>query len=176
MVRNRKLESDFALCDAHYDQWFTSVWKQGNASSELACNAQRGPVPCDIFAVLHDMRCSEALVCLVESNGARRIAVGISWPERHVLSWMLKREQLIRPYTHQAMASAITQLGGIATHGMIDFADHTSSPPLLHAKVFIRHGNKDVQIDVRPSDMFILAVILNFPISVESLILDSQPA
>ena len=171
-LRDRRVEMHVPLCIAHYDLWFKSLWYAQSTPAGASCRQECGFVRCDIIAVIHGRRHAEALVCLREMNGDRKISIPIGWPERYVLIWTLKREQLCRPYTHHAMASMIRQLGGIPTHGKIDVVDYASPPPFLHAKIVIQHANSDIAVDMRPSDMFILAVILDVPIYVESSILE----
>lgn len=172
-LQNRRVMKDTTLCIAHYDEWIRSRWYEQNVPGELHRVQQEGLVLCDIQAVVHGVHGARALICLNEIDGDRQIAIPIAWPERYVLSWMLKREQLSRPYTHQAMASIIAQLNGVPTRGVIDFVDYTSISALLHAKLVIQHSGKEVAIDMRPSDMCILTVILETPIYVASSILSS---
>jgi hypothetical protein len=75
---------------------------------------------------------------------------------------------VLRPMTHDLLASVIELLGGsIERIDITDLKDHT-----FFARVVIRQGDRTLDVDSRPSDAIALGIANNVPIFVAEHVLD----
>jgi bifunctional DNase/RNase len=80
----------------------------------------------------------------------------------------LMGQQPPRPQTHELLASVIEELGGTVEKVMItELKNHT-----FFARLYVRQGDKLIDIDCRPSDAIALGVATEVPIYVEEQVLD----
>lgn len=101
-------------------------------------------------------------IYLRKFGGVERFFMLIGTVEAWALSYNLKHEQSARPLTHQALGSLIVVLGGQLQDVLVDYFDETAK--CYHAKLRIQHGNRLLNLDVRPTDAFNVAVVCNVPI------------
>lgn len=171
-VRNGTVQSELNLCSLHSDPAIAAMWNERTTMSQ-ASPPTTGNVPCDIRAVVADIKTFEGWVWLRERDGVRQMSMPIGSAERNGLIMMLRRDRLVRPHTYQAMAAIIRQLGGSVTRGLIDFLDRSAAPPIVHAKVILQRDGSEVQVDMRASDMLVLCTVSNASFYMESSILDA---
>jgi uncharacterized protein len=108
-------------------------------------------------------------VGLIEVGGNRRIDFQIGPCECGALDFELQRYQSPRPLTYRALAAVITTLGGRLHYVEIDRFSPAQS--IYEAKLHIQQLNAALEVDVRPSDALILAVICDVPIVVSNSVL-----
>ena len=104
-------------------------------------------------------------VFLVETGGTRRFSVTVGPCEGQSLRLELERFKAPRPLTHRAMVAAIEALGGELRYVVVD-KFFPAREVAYEAKLNIQQSNLTHEVDARPSDAFVLAVIREVPIIV----------
>jgi bifunctional DNase/RNase len=109
---------------------------------------------------------------LSEVAGTRKFAIGCGYFEATAIFQAVKAEPMPRPWTFPAMALIMRALGGELQDVYINEYDEQQH---YHAQLRIRHGNRLVSVDLRPSDAFALALLSQAPILVTDEVLAKVP-
>ncbi len=107
---------------------------------------------------LSDMQIIE----LSEVGGDRTFPIVIGLPEAFAIERRLKGTDVVRPQTHDLLASVIRQLGGRLTRIEI----HDLNEGTFFANLHIERDGEEHVIDSRPSDAIALGVAQRVPIFV----------
>jgi hypothetical protein len=125
-------------------------------------------IPMELSQILINEQADQQVIVLKEIGGQRSFPIVIGMPEILAIDRRLKGIELPRPLTHDLLANAIVQLGGSIEKIVIsDLRDHT-----FFAVIHVRQGDKEIEIDSRPSDAIGLAAGLNIPLFVEDRVFD----
>jgi len=125
-------------------------------------------IPVELSQILINESVDQQVIVLKEIAGSRSFPIVIGMPEILAIDRRLKGIQLPRPMTHDLLANLISQLGGRIEKIVIsDLVEHT-----FFAVIYVRQGDKVVQIDSRPSDAIGLAAGLSVPLFVESRVFE----
>lgn len=119
-----------------------------------------------IVAEINDQRA----IYLREVNGTRTFLILIGPFEVQIINRRLLEEPPFRPLTHDLLRNVIEALGATPVDVTIsDLKDHT-----YYASLRLKHGDRTINIDCRPSDAIALAVHYSpiLPIFVEEHVLD----
>lgn len=110
-----------------------------------------------------------AAVLLVDSKNIV-LPIFVGGTEALTIQLRMDREQYSRPLTHDLLSTVITELGGHPVKVQVDdLRDET-----YYGSVFVKQGERVVQIDARPSDAIALALGSGVPIYVaQSVMLSS---
>ncbi len=103
------------------------------------------------------------LVELAEKNGLRTLPIVIGFLEAQTIMRRLSGETPPRPMTHDLFDSALYALGGEVAEVTVVSAENG----VFFARVLIRQGNREIDLDARPSDALALAAGTEIPILVE---------
>ncbi|MFQ3586535.1 MAG: bifunctional nuclease family protein [Fimbriimonadaceae bacterium] len=103
------------------------------------------------------------------TEGRRRLPIVIGPFEAQAISLPLDGKTPDRPMTHDLIKNVLDRLATEIDRVVIDDLWNT----IYYAKVFLRKGNEEMQIDARPSDAIALAVRANAPIFVAEGILEA---
>ncbi len=106
-------------------------------------------------------------VYLNEIGGPRRMTFRTGRFEAWMLAWELRREPEPSLGTHRAMASAFRALGGDLKSVSIN---DVTEGETYRAQLHISQGGSLLDVEMRPSDAVILAVVCDIPIHVEGLV------
>jgi hypothetical protein len=118
--------------------------------------------------ILINEQADQQVIVLKETNGERSFPIVIGMSEILAIDRRLKGIELPRPLTHDLLAQVIENLGGLVDRVVInDLRDHT-----FYAVIYVRQGDKMIEIDSRPSDAIGLASGLNTPLFVEDRVFD----
>jgi bifunctional DNase/RNase len=110
----------------------------------------------------------QQVVYLREVGGSRCIPILIGVFEAKALDRSIKHEPSPRPMTHDVTASILTASGCELEYLLIhNLENHT-----YFADLHIRQGDRRLTVDVRPSDGFVLAVLLDRPIFVTNEVVE----
>ena len=102
----------------------------------------------------------QRVVILKERDTERRLIIWIGPAEAESIAIKMQNVRVPRPLTHDLLNSVIPELGGEIRHVLIsDLKDDT-----FFAQIIVRHGDKDITVDSRPSDAVALAVRADVPI------------
>jgi bifunctional DNase/RNase len=122
----------------------------------------------ELSQILINEAADQQVIVLKEIEGDRSFPIVIGMSEILAIDRRLKGIELPRPLTHELLAGVIEQLGGRIEKIVInDLKDHT-----FYAMIHIRQGDKQIEIDSRPSDAIGLAAGLNVPLFVEDRVFD----
>jgi bifunctional DNase/RNase len=112
---------------------------------------------------LSDMQIIE----LTEVGGDRTFPIVIGLPEAFAIERRLKGAEVVRPQTHDLLASVIRHLGGrLVRIDIRDLADGT-----FFANIVIDRDGEEIVVDSRPSDAIALGVAERVPIFVAEEVL-----
>ena len=102
----------------------------------------------------------QRVVILKEKDAERRLIIWIGPAEAESIAIKMQNVRVPRPLTHDLLNTVIPELGGEIRHILIsDLKDDT-----FFAQIVVRHGEKDIEVDSRPSDAVALAVRAEVPI------------
>ena len=111
----------------------------------------------------------QQIIVLKETDGDRHFPIVIGINEAAAIDRRLKKHPTPRPPTHELLASVIEHLGGKVEKVVVnDLRNRT-----FFAILYIRQGDKVVEVDSRPSDAIALGIGTGVPIFVEQKVLES---
>ena len=112
----------------------------------------------------------QQIIVLSEKGGQRSFPIVIGMPEILAIDRRLKGFELPRPMTHDLLANAIEQLGGVVEKVVVsDLVDHT-----FYAIIHVNAGGEKIEIDSRPSDALALGAGLNIPVFVQEQVFEKM--
>lgn len=107
------------------------------------------------------------IIVLKEVRGERRFPIVIGSEVAAAIDRRLKGLAGSRPMTHDLLAEAISQLGGVVDRiEILDLQDHT-----YIARIVLKQGDKEITLDSRPSDAIAVGIAGNVPIHVAEHVL-----
>ena len=109
----------------------------------------------------------QAVVFLYD-NGDRMVPIYIGPAEAISIDIALRKETTPRPMTHDLVKSIMENFGINIDRIIIDDLDEQ----VFYARLMLRNGGREIEIDARPSDCIALAVRSNAHIFIEQGILD----
>ncbi|QQE11417.1 bifunctional nuclease family protein [Planctomycetota bacterium] len=108
------------------------------------------------------------IVELREADGDRVMPITIGYYEAAAIERRLLGNLPPRPLTHELLANSIEELGGTIEKIIIsDLQEHT-----FFANIIVKQGEKEINLDARPSDAIALGSATNVPLFVEDHVLD----
>jgi len=122
----------------------------------------------ELSRIIINEESDQQLIVLKECKGERSIPIVIGIVEIFAIDRRLKGHMPPRPLTHDLLASVIDALDASIEKIVInDLTDH-----IFYARIHLRHGEKRIEIDSRPSDAIAVGVALSAPIFVAEHVLD----
>lgn len=103
-------------------------------------------------------------------DGERKVPILIGPFEAQAISLPLEGNTPDRPMTHDLFRTVIERFEGTLERVLIDDLWRTT----YYAKLYIRHGDEEMEIDSRPSDAIALAVRFDAPIYVSEGIFEQN--
>ena len=172
-VRERSLVEESHFCGDHGQATFGDYRSRVREGTQGVTSTNIDTISILLFDV-SILYCKDApegpwQIYLEETNGVRGLGINSGPFECLALFRKFRHCDMPRPLTHDAMAAAITALGGRLQHIVID--KFFPSQKMFEAKLHIQQMNTTVVVDVRPSDAIILAVICDAPIMVSNEVL-----
>jgi bifunctional DNase/RNase len=107
-------------------------------------------------------------VVFLSDNGDRMVPIYIGPAEAISIDIALRKETTPRPMTHDLLKSIMENFGIGIDKIIIDDLDEQ----VFYARLMLRNGARDIEIDARPSDCIALAVRSDAKIFIEQGILD----
>jgi bifunctional DNase/RNase len=108
------------------------------------------------------------IIELREIDGDRCFPIVVGIHEAFAIERRLKGIQIPRPQTHELADSIMQQMGGVLDRILI----HELNEGTFYAMLCIRQGDREIQVDSRPSDAIALGVAHGVPILVSHHVLD----
>jgi bifunctional DNase/RNase len=122
----------------------------------------------NVYSVLYSLLSRYRIVLLKEAQGDRYLPIWIGMFESEAIAMKLQGAAVPRPLTHDLLANAIKELGGIVKYVVIN----QLSGSTFYSRLAINHNGELLLVDSRPSDAIALAVRLAVPIYAEGGVLD----
>ncbi len=108
------------------------------------------------------------IIILKEMNSERFLPIWIGPYEAEAITVSLQEMEVARPLTHDLLRNAILTLGGeVQRVSIVDLRDD-----VFYARISVRIGDRDLEIDSRPSDAIALAVRVHVPVFVDESVMD----
>ena len=107
-------------------------------------------------------------VVFLSDNGDRMVPIYIGPAEAISIDVALRKETTPRPMTHDLVKSIMDSFGISINKIVIDDLDEQ----VFYARLMLKEGGREIEIDARPSDCIALAVRSSASIFIEQGILD----
>lgn len=121
-----------------------------------------------VYAILYSLLSRHRIVLLKETETERYLPIWIGHGEADAIAMRLQRSTVLRPLTHDLLASVITELGGNVQYIVVnDLNDNT-----FYARIAIERDGELQLVDSRPSDAIALAVRTSVPIYAEESVVE----
>lgn len=111
-----------------------------------------------------------ALLVQLRDNYGRVVPIVIGPFEAHAIVSALNDDAPPRPMTHDLIRNILTRLGVSIDRVLIDDLWQGT----FYAKLYLLHGDEEIEIDARPSDAIALAVRFRAPIYMAESVLEEE--
>lgn len=113
-----------------------------------------------VYGVSFDMVGKQPIVLLKTALGNRFLPIWIGHPEAAAILAKLQDTETPRPMTHDLFSTALGELdASVVRISVVEMRDST-----FFARVVLRRGGEEVELDARPSDAIALALRAKAPI------------
>jgi uncharacterized protein len=110
----------------------------------------------------------ERIVVLKDINEDKYLPIWIGPCEADAITLELQEQPSKRPLTHDLLKTTIRELGGRVTQILISDLQQD----IYYARILVDLGDRQIEIDSRPSDAIALAVRVKAPIFVADSVMD----
>ncbi|MCX7992914.1 MAG: bifunctional nuclease family protein [Fimbriimonadales bacterium] len=111
-----------------------------------------------------------ALLVQLRDNYGRSVPIVIGPFEAHAIITALNDDTPPRPMTHDLIRNILTRLGASIDRVLIDDLWQGT----FYAKIYLLHGDEEIEIDSRPSDAIALALRFRAPIYMAESVLEAE--
>ncbi|OYT71703.1 MAG: hypothetical protein CFK49_00320 [Armatimonadetes bacterium JP3_11] len=111
-----------------------------------------------------------ALLVQLRDNYGRTVPIVIGPFEAHAIATALNDETPPRPMTHDLTRNILTRLGVSIDRVLIDDLWQGT----FYAKIYLLHGDEEIEVDSRPSDAIALALRFRAPIYMAESVLEAE--
>lgn len=130
-------------------------------------------VPCTVESVRVHVLTGQHVVLLQAKDGNRLLPIWIGPDQAHSIATRIAGIASERPLTHDLFMDTVTKLGAEITRIVVkDLVSDESGGGVFHGSLFLQSGEKELEIDCRPSDAIALAVRCDARILVSDTVLD----
>lgn len=130
-------------------------------------------VPCTVESVRVHVLTGQHVVLLQAKDGDRLLPIWIGPDQAHSIATRIAGIPSERPLTHDLFMDVITKLGAEITRIVVkELVSDESGGGVFHGSLFLQMGEKEIEIDCRPSDAIALAVRCDARILVADTVLD----
>ena len=125
-------------------------------------------VEMSVESVRVNLATSQRVVILKDGQGDRYLFIWIATAEAYSIAMELQGNSALRPLTHDLLKSVIAELGATVVSVVIN----DLSDDIFYARVNLKLGDRQIEVDSRPSDAIALAVRAKAPIFVAESVLE----
>lgn len=130
-------------------------------------------MPCTVESVRVHVLTGQHVVLLQAKDQNRLLPIWIGPDQAHSIATRIAGIASERPLTHDLFMDVITKLGAEITRIVVkDLVSDESGGGVFHGSLFLQAGEREVEIDCRPSDAIALAVRCEARILVDDVVLD----
>ncbi len=113
---------------------------------------------------------SMPIIILKDMEERSALPIWIGLIEASAIATELEKIQLSRPMTHDLLKNIIDAVGAeVLRVAVTDLADNT-----FYARIYLRHGGQEIEMDARPSDAIAIALRTKAPIFVEKSVVEKS--
>ncbi len=113
-----------------------------------------------VYGVSFDMVGKQPIVLLKTAMGNRFLPIWIGHPEASAILAKLQDSDTPRPMTHDLFSTVLGELDAeVVRISVVEMRDST-----FYARIVLRRGGEEVELDARPSDAIALALRAKAPI------------
>lgn len=130
-------------------------------------------VPCTVESVRVHVLTGQHVVLLQAKDGNRLLPIWIGPDQAHSIATRIAGIASERPLTHDLFMDVLTKVGAEITRIVVkDLVSDESGGGVFHGSLYLQSGEKELEIDCRPSDAIALAVRCDARILVSDTVLD----
>ncbi len=130
-------------------------------------------VPCTVESVRVHVLTGQHVVLLQAKDGNRLLPIWIGPDQAHSIATRIAGIASERPLTHDLFMDVVAKLGAEITRIVVkDLVSDESGGGVFHGSLFLQAGDRELEIDCRPSDAIALAVRCDARILVADNVLD----
>lgn len=130
-------------------------------------------MPCTVESVRVHVLTGQHVVLLQAKDSSRLLPIWIGPDQAHSIATRIAGIASERPLTHDLFMDVVTKLGAEITRIVVkDLVSDESGGGVFHGSLFLQSGDKEIEIDCRPSDAIALAVRCDARILVSDTVLD----
>ena len=146
-----------------------AIWPLAQSRAKPA--PPKGPpalIPMEVVRVAATTN-NQSVVILRSQAERKLLPIWIGEAEANAIQLRLAGRKPPRPLTHDLLDRVIAQLGArlVKVH-VEDLRDN-----IFYGRVYLKHGNREIDVDARPSDSIALAVGARVPVLVARRVLDA---
>ncbi|MCJ7676635.1 MAG: bifunctional nuclease family protein [Anaerolineales bacterium] len=124
-------------------------------------------VQVEIDSIRVSLMSQHRIVILKDLAGEHFLPIWIGPYEAEAITVSLQEMEVARPLTHDLLRNTLQALGAEVLH--IDIVDLRDD--VFYARIVLKVGSREVEIDSRPSDALALAVRVHVPIFVDDKVM-----
>ena len=126
-------------------------------------------IPVELSRIVFRDNADQQYIYLREIGGLRGFPIVIGSNEAMEIRRKVMNIRTPRPMTHDLVRLLLQALDAKVTRVVVnDLRDNT-----FFANLYLKHGDRDIVVDCRPSDAIALATALSVPIFVEDHVMES---
>src|SRR2546428_4046960 len=130
-------------------------------------------VPCTVESVRVHVLTGQHVVLREARESNRLLPIWIGPDQAHSIATRIAGIASERPLTHDLMMDMLTKVGAEITRIVVrDLVSDESGGGIFHGSLYLQLGEKEIEIDCRPSDAIALAVRCTARILVADTVLD----
>lgn len=130
-------------------------------------------VPCTVESVRVHVLTGQHVVLLQAKDSSRLLPIWIGPDQAHSIATRIAGIASERPLTHDLFMDVVRKLGAEITRIVVkDLVSDESGGGVFHGSLFLQSGDREIEIDCRPSDAIALAVRCDARILVSDTVLD----
>lgn len=127
-----------------------------------------GAIEVFVRAVMFDQEQQSPVLLLSDLGQTFSVPIFIGMAEASAIAAHLDKLDIGRPLTHDLLLTALTELGGEVMR--VEVNDLRAGT--YYATLHLRHAERELQLDARPSDAMALAIRCNAPIFLAEHVID----
>ncbi len=130
-------------------------------------------VPCTVESVRVHVLTGQHVVLLQATDGNRLLPIWIGPDQAHSIATRIAGVASERPLTHDLFMDVVGKLGAEITRIVVkDLVSDDNGGGIFHGSLYLQLGEREIEIDCRPSDAIALAVRCAARILVADTVLD----
>ncbi len=130
-------------------------------------------VPCTVESVRVHVLTGQHVVLLQEKDADRLLPIWIGADQAHSIATRIAGIASERPLTHDLMMDMLGKVGAEITRIVVkDLVSDDAGNGVFHGSLFLHVGDREVEVECRPSDAIALAVRCEARILVADTVLD----